>query len=141
MTSGLESREYCRRDPSRWPHDTLYPQEVALISPTSGGRSVSIVRSRTQATEYSSLCHDDISPWIEYHQAFRELDLPSTHCSVKVSDKLHVSAALLPGTNSLYALTRRCFGFQSLLDTDEYIELPCPFREPNPGRRCICWAI
>jgi hypothetical protein len=24
--SGLESREYGLRDPSRWPHDTLYPQ-------------------------------------------------------------------------------------------------------------------
>jgi hypothetical protein len=26
--SGLEIREYGRRDPSRWPHDTLYPQNV-----------------------------------------------------------------------------------------------------------------
>jgi hypothetical protein len=49
---GLESREYGRRDPSRWPRDTLYPQKLALTSPTSGGRSVDIVRSRTQATEY-----------------------------------------------------------------------------------------
>jgi hypothetical protein len=31
----------------------LYPQKLALTSPTSGGRSVGIVRSRTQATEYS----------------------------------------------------------------------------------------
>jgi UbiD family decarboxylase len=30
---------------------TLYPQKLALTSPTSGGRSVGIVRSRTQATE------------------------------------------------------------------------------------------
>jgi hypothetical protein len=29
----------------------LYPQKLALISPTSGGRSVGIVRSRTKATE------------------------------------------------------------------------------------------
>jgi hypothetical protein len=29
----------------------LYPQNLALTSPTSGGRSVGIVRSRTQATE------------------------------------------------------------------------------------------
>jgi hypothetical protein len=29
----------------------LYPQKLALTSPTSGGRSVSIVRSRTKATE------------------------------------------------------------------------------------------
>jgi hypothetical protein len=29
----------------------LYPQKLALFSPTSGGRSVGIVRSRTKATE------------------------------------------------------------------------------------------
>jgi hypothetical protein len=32
---------------------TLYPQKLAPSSPTSGGRSVGIVRSRTQATEFS----------------------------------------------------------------------------------------
>jgi hypothetical protein len=47
--SGLESREYGRRDPSR---GTLYSQKLVLTSPTSGGRSVGMVRSRTQATEF-----------------------------------------------------------------------------------------
>jgi hypothetical protein len=46
--SGLEIREYGRRDPSRRPRGTLYPQKLALTSLTSGGRSVGIVRSRTQ---------------------------------------------------------------------------------------------
>jgi hypothetical protein len=32
---------------------TLYPQKLALTSPTSGGRSVGIVHSQTQATEFS----------------------------------------------------------------------------------------
>jgi hypothetical protein len=50
---GLESREYGRRDPLCWPRDTLYPQKLALTLPTSGGRSVGIVRSRTKATEFS----------------------------------------------------------------------------------------
>jgi hypothetical protein len=50
--SGQESREYVRRNPSRWPRGTLYPQELALISPTSGGRLVGIVRLRTQAAEF-----------------------------------------------------------------------------------------
>jgi hypothetical protein len=50
---GLESREYGRSDPSRWPRGTLYPQKLALTSPTSGGRSVGIVLSRTQATKFS----------------------------------------------------------------------------------------
>ena len=33
----------------------LYPQNLALTSPTGGGRSVGIVRSRTKATEFSSI--------------------------------------------------------------------------------------
>jgi hypothetical protein len=49
--SGPESREYGRGVPLRWPRDTLNPQKLALISPTSGGRSDGIVRSQTQATE------------------------------------------------------------------------------------------
>jgi hypothetical protein len=50
---GLENREYGFRDPSLWPHGSLYPQKLALTSPTSGGRLVGIVLSRTQATEFS----------------------------------------------------------------------------------------
>jgi hypothetical protein len=49
--SGLERRKYGRRDPWWWTCNTLYPHKLALISPTSGGRSVGIVCSRTQATE------------------------------------------------------------------------------------------
>jgi hypothetical protein len=47
--SGLESRDYGRRDPSSWPRDTFYPR---LTSPTSACPSVGIVRSRTQATGF-----------------------------------------------------------------------------------------
>jgi hypothetical protein len=54
-SSGLEIREYGRRDPSRWPRGTLYPQKLALTSPISGGRSVGIVSTRTQTTEFSFL--------------------------------------------------------------------------------------
>jgi hypothetical protein len=43
--------EYGRRDPLRQPRGTLYPQKLAVTLPKSGGRSVSIVRSRTQATD------------------------------------------------------------------------------------------
>jgi hypothetical protein len=49
--SGLETREYGRRDSSRWPRGTLYSEKLVLTSPTRGGRSVGIVRSRTKATE------------------------------------------------------------------------------------------
>jgi hypothetical protein len=38
---GLESKEYGRRDPSCWPRGTLYPQKLALTSPTNAvARSV-----------------------------------------------------------------------------------------------------
>jgi hypothetical protein len=39
--SDLQNREYGRRDPLRWPCD-LYPQKLALTSPTSGGRYSSV---------------------------------------------------------------------------------------------------
>jgi hypothetical protein len=34
----------------------LYPQKFAQTSPTSGGRPVGIVRSRTEATKFSLVC-------------------------------------------------------------------------------------
>jgi hypothetical protein len=37
---------------SRWPRGTLYPQKMAIASPTSGDRSVSIVRLWTQTMEF-----------------------------------------------------------------------------------------
>jgi hypothetical protein len=46
--SRQENRINGRGDPLRWPRDTLYPQKLALTSPTSGGRSVGIVRLRTK---------------------------------------------------------------------------------------------
>jgi hypothetical protein len=49
--SCLENREYGCRDPSRLPRGTLYPQKLAITSPTSGGRSVGIVRLPTQTME------------------------------------------------------------------------------------------
>jgi hypothetical protein len=52
-SSGLENREYGHRHSLRLPRGTLYQQKLALTSPTSGDGSVGIVRSRTQATEFS----------------------------------------------------------------------------------------
>jgi hypothetical protein len=49
--SGLENRDYRRGNSLRWPRNTL--QRLALTSPTSGGRSVGIVRLQTKATEFS----------------------------------------------------------------------------------------
>jgi hypothetical protein len=55
--SGLENRDYDRRGSAATP---LYPQKLALTSPTSGGRSVGIVRFRTQATEFYVVCVNPI---------------------------------------------------------------------------------
>jgi hypothetical protein len=35
ITSGQENRINDREDPLRWPRDTLYPQKLALTSPTA----------------------------------------------------------------------------------------------------------
>jgi hypothetical protein len=48
----LASWEYDRRDPLILPRGTLYQQKLTLSSPTSGGRSVGIVLSRTEATVF-----------------------------------------------------------------------------------------
>jgi hypothetical protein len=53
--SGVENLEYGRRDPSRCPRGSLSPPKLAVTPPTSGGRSVGIVSSRIQATEFSLL--------------------------------------------------------------------------------------
>jgi hypothetical protein len=52
VKSGLENRDYCRRGSAAL--TTQHPsirKMLAVPSPTSGGRSVGIVRSRTQATK------------------------------------------------------------------------------------------
>jgi hypothetical protein len=51
--SGLERLEHSRKDPSRWPRDTLYPQNLPLTSPTSDGHLVGIFRLRTEATKFN----------------------------------------------------------------------------------------
>jgi hypothetical protein len=48
----LEIWECSRRDLLCWPCNTLCLQKLALTSPTSGSRSVGIVRSWTKATEF-----------------------------------------------------------------------------------------
>jgi hypothetical protein len=54
--SGLEIRDHGSRHPWCswcWPRDTLYPQNLTLTLPTSGSRSIVIVRLRNKATEFS----------------------------------------------------------------------------------------
>jgi hypothetical protein len=75
--SYLENREYGRRDPSR---GTIYPQKFAITSRTSGGRSVGIVRSRTQTMEFV-LFYIDIN-----HVAELEI-LKHANCNLSPSDR------------------------------------------------------
>jgi hypothetical protein len=65
---GLENREYGHRDPSLLPCDTLYPQKFALTSLTSGGRSVGMVCSRTEATEY--VCCWSLNGFAHFFESF-----------------------------------------------------------------------
>jgi hypothetical protein len=61
--SGLESREYGCRDSSGLTRGTLYPQKLALISPSSGGHLVGVVRSWTQAMEfYFDIYNKELKP-------------------------------------------------------------------------------
>jgi hypothetical protein len=62
--SGLENRDYGCRDPSRWPRGFLYPLKLALTTLICGGRSFGIVRSRTEAMEFSFL----VLVFIEYQK-------------------------------------------------------------------------
>jgi hypothetical protein len=81
---GLENREYGRRDPSRWPRGILHPQKLALASLTSGGRSVGIVRSRTQATEFSLAVDFFCNCWY--------LEIPSDNCIRHIPRCVHCHA-------------------------------------------------
>jgi hypothetical protein len=57
-----------RGDSLRWPRDTLYLLKLAITSPTSGGRSVGIVRWRTKAPELVYIAsHSCYKPGISSH--------------------------------------------------------------------------
>jgi hypothetical protein len=59
--SSLENRDYGRRVPLRWSRDTLLLTKVGITSPSRGGHSDGIVRSRTQAAEFVSLFSSSLS--------------------------------------------------------------------------------
>jgi hypothetical protein len=50
--SGPENKINGRGDLLRWQRNALYPLKLALTSPTSGGRSVGIVRWRTKPRSF-----------------------------------------------------------------------------------------
>jgi hypothetical protein len=85
--SDLESWDYGHRDPLRWPRGTLSPQKLALTWPTSGGHSVGIVRSRTQATEFVSVWGDLWSSCFATHASLVTTNTTRTNYILQVSNK------------------------------------------------------
>jgi hypothetical protein len=54
----------------------LYPQKLALTTPTGGGRSVGIVRSRTKATEFSlvlDILSEENCQFLQYYRRLFQL--------------------------------------------------------------------
>jgi hypothetical protein len=87
------NRDYGRRDPSRWPRGTHYPQKLALISPTSGDYSVCIVRSRTQVTGFALFLRSRL--WIKF-------DVISTLWPVRYVEVGCVADVSEPNTSSTF---------------------------------------
>jgi hypothetical protein len=80
-------REYDRRDPSRWRRRTIYLQKLTLTSPTSGGRSVGIVRSRTQDTEFGSYTWQGAKVFLDYPKLAQRISYLGEIC---VSGEFHL---------------------------------------------------
>jgi hypothetical protein len=97
-----------RRNLLRWPCDTLYPQKLALTSPTSGGRSVGIVRSRTKATEFSlvlslimyTLCNDAL--FVTHHTIIHFNTAPV------MDDPWTVEVSVLTGSQERLCILHSC---------------------------------
>jgi hypothetical protein len=96
--SGIESREYGRRDPSRLPHGTLYPKKLALTSLTSGGRSVSTIRLWTQVTEFfnriSEFIFAAMNFWVIHFVAYYVSSLLDTNNKASFSSDAHNSSSV-----------------------------------------------
>jgi hypothetical protein len=66
----LERKSNCSALENRYYATPLSPQKLTLTSPTSGGRSAGIVRSRTQATEFGFFVDEssEITGFLDYGQ-------------------------------------------------------------------------
>jgi hypothetical protein len=118
--SGLENRDCGRRDSSRWPRGTLYPQKLAVTSLTNGGRSVGIVLSRTQATKFSL--------WGLQSDKRRE----TTRNFPSIEEGGGVRAGTHPLTGSLHSLS---------LSFSDSSEFPANYRDNivQVNRSCSLW--
>jgi hypothetical protein len=63
-----------RGDPLRRPRNTLYPQKLALTSPTSGSRSVGMVRLRTKSHGVQFIIIMALQPFVGPWTLFQFVD-------------------------------------------------------------------
>jgi hypothetical protein len=131
--SGLENRDYGRRDPWRLPRGALYPQMLALTLPTSGSRSVGRVRLRTQATELLiPLQNIDIICFIQ-HPVRKIVHHVLTHSACIWKDSFSRNAAW--GSVMVVALRTSGKVAGSRPDEVEFLKLP------NPSSRTRPWGL
>jgi len=72
----------------------LYPQKLALTSPTGGGRSVGIVRSRTKATEFIWISeYARLFPCTISTDGFCMTDVESVYCAVRNDSLYNITAS------------------------------------------------
>jgi hypothetical protein len=88
----------------------LYPQKLPLTSPTSGGRSVGIVRSRTQGTEFNFFSLIDASKEVglEINAEKTKYMLLSRHQNVGQNRDINEASVIygLFHTETFYATVR-----------------------------------
>jgi hypothetical protein len=131
VTNGLENREYGRRCPSRWTRRALYQQKLEPTSPTSGGRSAGIVRSWTQATEFSLFGYKSCKHNLTSSEYFRpQWDITSAkekkwNSSSSQRQALPTSILRVPNSGRHLQVTwpsfeRKYFGFRC--DIGQYVK-------------------
>jgi hypothetical protein len=100
----LEIREYGRRDPSRSPRGTLYLHKLALTLPTSGGRTIGRVCSRTKATEFFFIVGNSLTtrPW-RHMGKWRYSPTIDAQQWVKISGLFHDPVNVVSSTNCIGA--------------------------------------
>jgi hypothetical protein len=106
--SGLENWEYGRRNPWRWLRGTLYPQKLTLTSPTSGGRSVGIVRSRTQVTEFYCLVYSGLNLFLFILIFINCICIVFVVCSVSLIFCSYVRCVLFERDVLFYVMSAIC---------------------------------
>jgi len=108
----------------------LYPQKLALTSPTGGGRSVGIVRVRTKATEFSLVSSSSSGGGGKVHPRTSDKGLEGLYrygCTVFVTTALdgvggpHHASAALPPEMTRYPLYRMLGGLQGRSGREEKI--------------------